>query len=218
VTELKVGIIPSENDTQYCLNKTYVNWVNLAYGVWPILIFAPSQVAGLDVLVLPGGVDIDPTLFGDDNYASYSVNTDQDILCGDCIDEAIAVNVPQIYGICKGLQYLAYKFLLNKDFPKFTYSQSLAAHNQGDLRVPRTSCSHRVVDTTTGIVKYVNSMHHQALLVDKTALKEGKYLKIISHYTFFGAPEGTAVVEGIDFKVGRTQITGVQWHPEELSE
>lgn len=203
---MKIGILPSINDNQVALNLKYLEYAQ-QFGE-PIIITLNKQVDEIDWLWASGGADVDPTMFGYDNYASAKVQRTMDKFQSACIDLAVARQIP-IFGICRGFQLLAYKFIVGGDV---YISQHIAGHNQMDLSLHRDDKFHSVRERG-GALMFVNSMHHQGLVVPSTALKAEEW---ITHYTHH--KKGELLVEGFDFIQDGTRIQGVQWHPEELME
>lgn len=69
----------------------------------PVLLTAAEEPGELDGVVLPGGGDLDPRLYGEEpGSACYDVNRDQDSLDLDVARQAIAAGVP-VLGICRGI-------------------------------------------------------------------------------------------------------------------
>lgn len=72
----------------------------------PVLLTAAGTVPGLDGVVLPGGGDLDPALYGEaDGGTCYDVNTEQDDLDLAVARQALDDGLP-LLGICRGHQLL----------------------------------------------------------------------------------------------------------------
>ncbi len=65
----------------------------------------PPDLARLDGLVVAGGTDVDPTLYGQSNTSARHVDTSRDRLERDLILWAVAEGKP-VLGICRGMQLL----------------------------------------------------------------------------------------------------------------
>lgn len=175
----------------------------------------PDALRVLDGLLLTGGGDFAPTLFGaadeGTDWAGYSPERDAAEML---YLRALAPDVP-VLGICRGMQAMAVAFggSLVQDIPR---SQPDALnHTQSE---PREATTHTVqVDPTSRLAHIVgsgplevNSFHHQA--VDRVPAG----FRAVAH-----APDG--VIEAIEAaegdragsSPGRFAI-GVQWHPETL--
>jgi putative glutamine amidotransferase len=208
-----VGVIPSFNGEQYYLNIKYVKWIQHTYNVNPVFIIQPSDVLQCTDLVLPGGVDIDPMFFGEDNTSSFNVNRDLDMLWDATIN--LAVNGGKnIFGICRGFQFLCCKYLITST-SALEFRQHIPDHDQSELSVARGTPTHHVVNLAGGKMD-VNSMHHQGVVFESSYINSIKDSGIVTWYTSNIAPKKYTVVEAVSFKQGDCNITAVQWHPEEF--
>jgi putative glutamine amidotransferase len=151
---------------------------------------------GLDGLLLAGGNDVDPALYG----AAREPQTEDPDTVRDCLelallDEALRRDIP-VLGICRGIQ------LLN-----VALGGTLRQHIDGH-KCPKQREVHAVaiargskLETMLGAGDYiVNSRHHQC--VDRIA--EGLVPTAQS-------PDG--IVEAVEFPAKRF-VLAVQWHPE----
>lgn len=153
---------------------------------------APESCAGL---LLPGGADIHPGLYGQDNMGSLGIDTERDRIELDAFEIFKELKRP-IFGICRGVQLInvALGGSLHQDIP---------GHSRID-DVDRLHPSHtedEVLRRLFGESFIINSSHHQA--VDRP----GDGLKAVQW-----ADDGT--VEAIRHE--SLPIFGVQWHPERL--
>ena len=173
-------------------------YVRAMFGVGCVAdsIYAPSPSAeGYAGLILSGGCDLDPSLYGEGMNGAVEVDPVRDsaelMLC----DSFIKQGKP-VLGICRGFQ------LLNVYF-----GGSLYQHIEGH-RSDGADMLHRV-ETVEGSLMYrlfggeitVNSIHHQAV---KTL---GNGLRITQK-----ADDGIAEA----FEHQSLPVVGVQWHPERL--
>ena len=150
----------------------------------------PRQCAGL---LLPGGGDMEPWRYGQDNLASRNLDPERDALELDLIRLFVSLGKP-VLGICRGMQSINVSF-------GGTLLQDIPGHSQLD-GVDRL----HPVRTAPGFfsalnVESVNSAHHQA--VDR--LGDG-----LSAQQW--APDG--VIEALRHE--SLPVFGVQWHPERL--
>ena len=163
-------------------------------------------VSMLDGLLVPGGADIDPALYGEEVQpycgAYYRHEDDYDIAL---IKEAVKQGKP-ILATCRGMQILnvLYGGTMYQDIPT-QIPESKVDHSFGQPEehlhpVTLEADSHlaRILGSTEVIA---NTSHHQAVKDPCTALR------------FVGrAPDG--VVEAMENEDG--SIIGVQWHPERM--
>ena len=172
-------------------------------GGLPILISLETDSAEvmkrLDGLVLPGGPDIDPALYGaEPEVELMDPEADRDAQELGLLDAAASEGVP-VLGICRGLQ------LVNV-WSGGTLHQNVPEH--GCFDDPPDSLQHEVTFAPNsrlaevyGESVQVNSLHHQT--VDRL----GDGLKVTA-----SAPDGT--VEGLESE--DAPMVAVQWHPELL--
>lgn len=160
----------------------------------------------LDGLLLTGGDDLDPALFGEEPLRGLGpVDPERDFfeleLC-----RRFAVSHKPVFGICRGMQVLnvAYGGTIYQDLLR-QLPDSLE-HRQ---KAPKNRVSHRVTVENSSLLRgllkqstlRVNSFHHQAV-------KDlGAGLKAV-------AVASDGVIEGIERENGF--VLGVQWHPELL--
>ena len=195
----------------HVLRDDYVRSVEQA-GAVPLIVppsapeLAPAILDRLDGLLLSGGVDIDPALFGQDpDPGLRRVDRERDDLELALTREALARDLP-ILAICRGIQVLnvACGGTLVQHLPS-----AIAGGERHDCPEPRTGRVHRIdlrPDTRLhrilgeGSIS-VNSFHHQA--VDSV----GEGLSVTATCPDDG------VVEGLEMP-GQRFVVGVQWHPE----
>ncbi len=173
---------------------------------------SPPAVDGLDGLLLSGGADIDPPLFGETRrYDNVVVDRARDEAELKLLHEAREHRLP-ILCICRGIQVLnvAHKGTLYQDLLKDTVTTH--QHKQTEVKgVGREKETHavtidadsllaRVMGTTSS---RVNSTHHQAVK------DVGKGLRVV-------ARSEDNVVEGIELEEDYPFLLAVEWHPEEL--
>lgn len=170
-----------------------------AAGALPVHVPAgadPGAVAArVDALVLTGGTDVDPALYGEEPHPSVRVDRARDDRELALLAAALERGLP-VLAICRGLQ------LLNVHLGG-TLHQHLAAHPVGGDGVHEVRFA--ADNTLRGIYGPrcpVNSLHHQAVAAP------GAGLACVGH-----APDG--VVEAVEL-TGRP-VVGVQWHPEQLN-
>lgn len=157
----------------------------------------PSSQPGLEGcrgLVLAGGSDIEPSLYGQPNLAAKNPHPERDEMELRLIREALELDIP-IFGICRGAQ------MLNVAFGG-TLKQDIGDGHTGVRHGVRFAPDSKVAAVARPAT--VNSRHHQA--VDK--LGEGL------RATAWGAEDN--IVEAIEAP-DRQFVLAVQWHPEDLA-
>jgi putative glutamine amidotransferase len=166
----------------------------------------PALLDRLDGVLLSGGVDVDPALYGQAPHPKLGrVNRRRDDFELALTREALRRDVP-ILAICRGHQVLnvATGGTLVQDVPSL-----IGGVVEHDGRGPRWRRAHPVEVKAPSRLREilgrdalsVNSIHHQA--VDR--IGEGLAVSALS-------PED-GVVEGLEMP-GRRFVVAVQWHPE----
>jgi len=209
-TSITVGTSPE----RAYVNSTYLNAIQQGGGV-PLPL--PPQLssrswkrlaAGLDGLLLTGGGDIDPALFGETPHSTLSdVAPIRDTFEANAARWALEHRLPLLC-ICRGIQVLnvALGGSLYQDVG--TDPGTMLSHSQKE---PRDQPTHKVkvapgsrLAEVMGAEEVdVNTMHHQAL----KALGRGLVATA-------WAPD--QLVEGVEMPEQPSFVLGVQWHPEEL--
>lgn len=178
----------------------YVRYVE-SIGAEPVVTLEPEAIAACGGLLLPGGGDITPAFYGEQNHGSADIDTELDILQLQAFDLALRKGMP-ILGICKGLQII---------------NVGLGGTLVQDLQPPLGE-RHRydngdkyhdsVINEGTwlyglyGGETIVNSAHHQAIC------RLGKGLIVVSRCPLDDCIEAIAHES--------LPIIGVQWHPERI--
>jgi len=149
--------------------------------------------AGCDGLLLPGGGDLEPWRYGQENTASHGLEPWRDREELELLDWFISRRKP-VLGICRGIQVLNVYF-------GGTLVQDIPGHSQshGQDRFHRVCSAPSPLKDLCG--EMVNSAHHQAL--DRL----GSGLEAVQW-----APDG--IVEAVCHR--RLPVWGVQWHPERM--
>jgi putative glutamine amidotransferase len=209
-TSITVGKVPE----RAYVNSAYLHAVQQAGGV-PVLL--PPQLSaaslmrltrGLDGLLLTGGGDLDPALFGEPVHPTvYEIAPTRDTLESSAVKVALDRRLP-ILAVCRGIQLLnvALGGTLFQDVGTDPGTQ--LQHSQPEPRDQPThkvkvKAGSRLADTLGTDELEVNSMHHQAV---KTL---GAGLAAVAW-----APD--QIVEGVELVDPERFVLGIQWHPEEL--
>jgi putative glutamine amidotransferase len=197
------------------LNIAYVRALE-SVGLVPLVIPPLTDTAAadriLDVvagLLLTGGEDVDPALYGDTPHPALGpVNCSRDVTELALLAGARARRLPT-FAICRGIQVVNVGLggTLVQDLP--SQRNDVDAHELDDERAervhdvrldPASRLATIVGEQTFG----VNSIHHQA--VDRL----GVSMRVSAR-----AEDG--VIEGIESNDPSWWMLGVQWHPEELT-
>lgn len=181
------------------LNKdNYKNAVE-ACGAEADAVYIPTDFDGYDGLVLCGGNDINPDIYGQEINGSVEIDHERDKAEIAALEYFLKAGKP-IMGICRGCQ------LLNAYFGG-TLFQDIGDKVPGHRNEP-VDRIHGVKSVGDGIMKQlygqsfvVNSCHHQAL--DKIA--DGFRVTLVSD---------DGIVEAIEHET--LPIFAVQWHPERI--
>ncbi len=161
----------------------------------------PEEASLASHLILPGGGDITPAFFGQQNHGSYNIDTELDIIQFQTLSHFIAEKKP-VLGICKGLQLINVHLggtvtqnLDTADTHKWTGQDQ--HHHVYHSGLDRTDFFYQLYGSAT----MVNSAHHQA------ADRLGTDLVTVCR-------AGDNVIEGIMHN--SLPVIAVQWHPERM--
>jgi len=176
-------------------------------GLDPVLVPAsgPVRLNGFGGLLLTGGADVDPALYGQEAHSeTQTPSRERDATESALLAEAIRVDLP-VLAICRGLQLLNVHLggTLYQHLPEV--KPDGLRHKAGDqqLEVHPVTIEMRsqlaVALGVTGLV--VNSRHHQAADEVPSALA-------------VTARAADGIVEGLEHRE-RSFVVAVQWHPED---
>ena len=165
----------------------------------------PRILSSVDGVILSGGYDIAPDLYGEDPHRGigYTMRS-VDVFYMAIIEGSLAASKP-LLGICKGLQALnvALGGTLYQDIGE---KGAVLKHSQS---APEMDPSHSVsieegtfLHNLLGSSAMVNSFHHQAIKAPAPGLK-------------IAATSSDGIIEAFEMDGGR--IIGVQWHPEMMA-
>ena len=161
-----------------------------------------------DGLCLPGGPDVEPTLYGEETRADCAVEVDKDLDRAEILLARWALEADKpVLAICRGAQVL--NVALGGTLWQDVGTQGATEHNHSqdgsrqelthNIDVSRDSRLHAIAGAQR---VDVNSMHHQALR------DLGRDLVVTAR-----AHDG--LVEAVEHP-GRRFVVGLQCHPEEL--
>ena len=179
---------------------------NEAYPAYNRPMLTKSLVAGLDGLLVPGGIDVSPLLYGQDPIQAVTFTQEaQDRFELALIREAVAQGKP-ILAVCRGAQLV--NVALGGTLYQDIHEQAGATicHRQ-DSRIP-SECTH-TISTVPGTLferlmngqTAVNSFHHQAV-------------RDLAPGLVAAAWSADGILEA--FESPTRPILGVQFHPELL--
>jgi putative glutamine amidotransferase len=198
---MKIGLLVRLHEGRYVVNPDYVEALRKA-GTDPIILLPETRLElskrllELNGVLIPGGWDVHPTLYGEEIEGSQGMDDTIDALDIDVIQLALAQGIP-VFGICRGLQVInvALGGSLFQDIP----AMIAGAHNHSHVEHPvDIQPQSRLASFMPARIK-VNSFHHQAVnrlspLLRVTAMSDDNIVEAL---------EG----EG---------ILAVQWHPERM--
>jgi putative glutamine amidotransferase len=207
----RIGLTTTKPDTDKFAN--YVRAIERAGGaavpLIPGQVNAKDALNGLDALVLTGGGDIDPALYGSAKHEKTSdVDRARDDLEIDLVRRAKEIGIPTLC-VCRGLQVLnvALAGTLIQHLPDEVGDDVPHVGSKGKdglhtVEVDKSSHLSRILGTTNTTPA---SSHHQA--IDRVA----KGLRVVARSPSDG------VVEAVEAE-DHPWLIGVQWHPERSSE
>ena len=201
------------------LNSAYVTALELA-GLVPLVIpplsspaAARSVIEAVDGLVLTGGEDVDPELYGQAPHERLStVNRRRDETEIALVQAAREMRKP-LLAICRGPQLLnvALGGTLIQDIPSCVPGaldhDAEGVHDVRDVRAHEVAIEpgSRIAAAVGETRIQVNSLHHQSILEPAPGLR-----------VTARAPDG--IIEGVESEDPGWWAIAVQWHPEEMSD
>ena len=168
-------------------------------GAQAAAVLETTDLSGFDGLVLPGGADIDPALFGEENRGSRLIERDRDLRQLEILDYFVHAGKP-VLGVCKGHQLLNVYFggKLCQHIPEHAIHEWIGT-DQSHMSQCLPDCFLSELYGTTEFS--VNSAHHQAVVVPAIGFIPVQW-----------APDG--VLEAMVHET--LPISGLQWHPERM--
>jgi putative glutamine amidotransferase len=182
---------------------TYKNYVDAlsGVGVEPTVSLTETEFSRYDGLLIPGGGDIEPSFFGQENDGSEDIDPELDKTQFALLEAFVNERKP-VLGICRGHQvinvYLGGDLIQDLPNARTTHTRD---ENDNDRVHLTTAKPDTFLSELYGTEFAVNSSHHQGLG------KLGKGLTAIQH-----SPDG--VTECVIHDT--LPIVGVQWHPERM--
>lgn len=176
------------------------NFVNAfhALGAEAKDVLEENDFAEYDALVLPGGADIDPALFGEEINGSRKIEPERDRRQLEILKVFLDANKP-VLGVCKGHQLLNVAFggKLCQNIPQYETHQ----WDEGDKAHMSHCLPGCFLEELYGLKFPINSAHHQGVITPAEGFEAIQW-----------APDGV-----LEAMVHRTKpIIGLQWHPERM--
>ncbi|APX89683.1 gamma-glutamyl-gamma-aminobutyrate hydrolase [Brevirhabdus pacifica] len=163
---------------------------------------SPANVAAVDGVVIGGGDDISPDLYGGHIVTSARLDPDRDTLERGLIEQALALNVP-VLGICRGAQML--NIALGGTLDQDAYGTYWSGERVYTI-LPRKRveiCADTQLARISGQEPMqVNALHSQAVE------ELGRGLRV-------AARDERGMVQAVE-RIADPFAMGVQWHPEHL--
>jgi putative glutamine amidotransferase len=201
--------LPARRRTKYTVYDRYLRALR-AGGALPVVLEPePTEVAEqlelVDGLLLPGGDDLDPSLWGEPVSGRYEPSDPRRTAYELALVEGALDRDLPLLGICLGLQTInvALGGSVVQDLPPGGVrhqDRGLGLELRHDVLVEAGSLLARALGRPEGGAVSVNSYHHQA------PARPGRGLRV-------GARATDGVIEGLE-SAERTFCLGVQWHPD----
>ncbi len=202
--------------------KNYIDAVEAAGGE-PVLLLPgtrgspESLLDGIDGLLLSGGKDIDPALYGQPLQEGLGVEVEplRDALEIPLAGRALERDLP-VLGICRGVQVLnvaaggtLYQDITLVGLARGSHNQRAATPEPSeDAAVHEVAITpgSQLAEILEGSRVGVNTFHHQ--VIDRPAPRFTVVARSVE-------PRGDGVIEAVEV-AGRSFAIGVQWHPERM--
>jgi len=161
-----------------------------------------ALATNFDAVIIGGGDDIDPVLYGEKPAERAKINAERDVFEVGIITQALAGKVP-LLGICRGAQLIN---VVNGGTLHLTIRHRRKKTSNRSTLFPAKTALIEKGSRLEGIIGSdccrINSLHHQA--VDRV----GEGLRIAAY-------DLDGFVQAIESKTDHF-IVGTQWHPEYL--
>ena len=190
--------------------REYSDWVQRAGGSVQLVTDEGRHcLDSTDGLLLTGGEDIDPALYGKSNRHSKRVNRTRDNFELNCLNFALERGIP-VLGVCRGMQLInvalggkLYQDLSERDCSHLSKGKTVCHRGAG-----HTDTTHEILIRPNTILSSwlgknalpVNSHHHQGIDGLPSSLRASASALDGLIEAFEGSSE--------------QRIVGVQWHPE----
>lgn len=210
-----IGLTADTESKKLLVKEDYVTSVLNAGGIPVIFPYTTdlttiqALIEQVDGLLLTGGADVDPALYGEEPLLGLGqIKPDRDQFERLLVNEALQKDVP-IFAICRGNQMLniaagGSSFQdINSQIPNIIQHKQFAPrdHLSHSVQIEKNTLLHNILGTDT--IK-VNSFHHQAV-------------KTFAPGFQISALASDGVIEAIESQ-NHKFVLGVQWHPGSLTQ
>lgn len=208
----KIGIVGwNTGDNSFGITKPYYHLIDELYGKPVILSPDNVDIEKVDLVIIPGGPDVDPIRYGQ----RPNIYTGKPCHIRESFDEYqlpqyIEAGIP-IFGICRGHQTLAVHF--GAELIQDMYHETNDPKKRGE-EVHKAS----IVTNLKNIRLHqnhnfgINSIHHQT--VNGSTVDHNEAIVTAVYANKQGKTERSNHVEAIAYL--NHPIASVQWHPEEI--
>jgi putative glutamine amidotransferase len=183
----------------------YITYIG-GFGVPRIIMPEEEVVDNLDLLIIPGGPDVDSLRYGMlPGYHNSKPDPIKEYFDLVMLPKYIKAGIP-IFGICRGIQTICVHFgakLIQHMYHETSEERWDVVHG---IEIQDETLKHLFANRKFG----VNSLHHQCV----SSIGFPKELSIVGVYTQKGKNSSHSSIEVIKHKT--LPIWGVQYHPEEL--
>ena len=204
----KIGIVGwNTGENSFGVTKPYIDWLS-QFGIVQILAPQAGVDSTIDLLVLPGGLDIAPQSMNQ-VPGFFTSNTDvmKQYFYDVNLNQYLEANIP-IFGICLGFQQLCVKFgaTLVQNYG-FNYSTKSRFDKVDELEAFSELFNLVNEESFKKLKKYeVNSLHHQGCFLNQIENTSIKALAVEKEF------------KNIEIAKFSENVYGVQYHPEEIND
>ena len=198
--KLKIAVIGKRHEKR---NDNYYDVVS-ALGADSLEIVGEDDLKNIlpyaDMVIIPGGVDINPALYGEFNTDSRDIDDDLDKVEFQIFKYAVENHIP-VLGICRGLQIINVFFggTLTQNIDSCDIHTNIGLVDKVHSGIAKEGSFIAEAYGTTDIT--VNSAHHQAIKVLGEGLEPIQWSE-------------DGIIEAVVHE--KYDIVAVQWHPERM--
>lgn len=180
--------------------QNYINAIQ-TFGHEPVRVDAAADPADFDGLLLPGGCDIAPHCYGEENTGCWDISEALDELQFAVLDKFVKAKKP-VLGICRGHQVINVYFggSMIQHIPDYTRHSRDEDSTVDKAHLTRMAPG-SLLFKLYGAEVITNSSHHQAA-------------KAVPDCLAVTARSDDGYVEGLAHKT--LPVFSVQWHPERM--